>query len=58
MHCTCCDKLLSDYETSITGVLSGKYLDTCKDCLKVTPTLQWVITKAPKHTKTNTTKET
>jgi hypothetical protein len=31
MHCTVCDKLLNDYE-STRKTLDGKYLDMCQDC--------------------------
>jgi hypothetical protein len=31
MHCTICDKMLNDYE-STRKTLDGKYLDMCQDC--------------------------
>jgi hypothetical protein len=31
MHCTICDKLLNDYE-STRKTLDGQYLDMCQDC--------------------------
>jgi hypothetical protein len=31
MHCTVCDKLLNDYE-STRKTLDGQYLDMCQDC--------------------------
>jgi hypothetical protein len=34
MHCDCCDKLLTDYEASFKGKISGEYLNTCSKCLE------------------------
>jgi len=31
MHCTVCDKLLNDYE-STRKTLDGQYLDMCQEC--------------------------
>ena len=33
MRCFCCDKRLSDYETTLKHAVTGEYLDTCMDCL-------------------------
>ncbi len=33
MRCSCCDKKLSDYETTLKHAMTGAYLDTCMDCL-------------------------
>jgi hypothetical protein len=33
MHCTCCDKTLNDFETSIKHKDEGHYLDICVKCL-------------------------
>lgn len=33
MRCIACDKRLSGRESSFRGLLSGEYLDTCKECL-------------------------
>ena len=33
MRCVCCNRPLTDYETSIKGSISGKYLDSCVKCL-------------------------
>jgi len=33
MRCTCCNKRLSDYETTLKHAVTGEYLDTCMDCL-------------------------
>ena len=33
MRCTCCNKRLSDYETTLKHAVTGAYLDTCLDCL-------------------------
>lgn len=34
MRCQCCDKVLTDYESSIKGGLTNTYLNTCVSCLK------------------------
>lgn len=33
MRCGCCNKRLSDYETTLKHAETGQYLDTCLDCL-------------------------
>lgn len=33
MRCSCCNKRLSDYETTLKHAETGQYLDTCFDCL-------------------------
>lgn len=33
MRCTCCNKRLSDYETTLKHAETGQYFDTCLDCL-------------------------
>lgn len=33
MHCTCCDKLLSDYEATMKNEETGVYLDMCSTCI-------------------------
>jgi hypothetical protein len=33
-HCVCCDRLLSDYESTLRHGVTFQYLDTCKECLK------------------------
>lgn len=33
MRCTCCNKRLSDYETTLKHAATGEYLDTCLGCL-------------------------
>lgn len=32
MRCLCCDKLLSDKESTRKGVNTGEYLDMCDGC--------------------------
>lgn len=34
MKCYCCNKTLSDYESTIKSVQSGEFLDTCLKCLE------------------------
>lgn len=33
IRCDCCNKRLSDYETSLKSVESGEYMNTCVKCL-------------------------
>lgn len=33
MRCSCCNKRLSDYESTLKHAETGHYLDTCLDCL-------------------------
>ena len=33
MRCGCCNKRMSDYETTLKHGVTGEYLDTCLDCL-------------------------
>ena len=33
MRCFCCNRRLSDYETTLKHGETGQYLDTCLDCL-------------------------
>ena len=33
MRCFCCNRRLSDYETTLKHAETGAYLDTCLDCL-------------------------
>ena len=33
MRCECCNKRLSDYESTLKHAETGHYLDTCMDCL-------------------------
>ena len=33
MRCSCCNKRLSDYETTLKHGVTGEYLDTCLYCL-------------------------
>ena len=33
MHCSCCDRLLNDYESTLKHAETGEYLDTCMKCL-------------------------
>lgn len=32
MRCYCCDKLLSDFESTRKSVTTGEYLDMCNKC--------------------------
>lgn len=32
MRCYCCDKILSDFESTRKSVVSGDYLDMCNKC--------------------------
>ena len=33
MRCGCCNKRLSDYESTLKHAVTGAYLDTCLSCL-------------------------
>jgi hypothetical protein len=32
MRCYCCDKILSDFESTRKSVITGDYLDMCNKC--------------------------
>lgn len=32
MHCSCCDRLLNDYESTRKSRTTGEYLDVCNKC--------------------------
>jgi hypothetical protein len=32
MRCTCCDRLLNDFESTRKSKTTGEYLDTCNKC--------------------------
>ena len=34
MRCYCCDKELSDYESTLRSITSKQYLDMCMDCIR------------------------
>lgn len=34
MKCQICDKILNDFESTRKHAITGKYLDTCNDCLE------------------------
>ena len=34
MHCDCCDKLLSDWESSLRYKSTGDFVNTCWKCLQ------------------------
>lgn len=33
-HCTACDRILSDYESTIKNAITFEYMDLCKICLE------------------------
>ena len=33
MRCSCCNKNLSDYESTMRHAITGEFLDTCVRCL-------------------------
>ena len=33
MRCSVCNRILSDYETTLKHSVTGEYMDTCIDCL-------------------------
>jgi len=34
MRCLCCNKLLTDFESSRKSVTTGEYIDMCTDCYR------------------------
>jgi len=34
MRCYCCNRVLSDYESTLRHAETGEFLDTCMKCLK------------------------
>ena len=34
MRCQCCNRNLSDYESTLKSMATGKYLDICLSCLE------------------------
>ena len=37
MRCYCCNRNLSDYESTLKHPVTGEYLDTCSKCLQDIP---------------------
>jgi hypothetical protein len=37
VHCVCCDRLLSDYESVLRHPETKEFLDICQKCLKDIP---------------------
>lgn len=35
MHCSCCDRLLNDFESTRKSKSTGQYLDTCNKCMSM-----------------------
>ena len=33
MRCTCCNSVLTDYESTIKHGMTGAFMDTCLECL-------------------------
>lgn len=48
MRCVCCNKSLSDYESTIKHAVTGQYLDTCLRCLSSIEEYAHVPTKERK----------
>ena len=34
MRCSCCNRALNDYESTLKSAQTNEYLDTCMKCLK------------------------
>lgn len=34
MHCRACDKLLTEYQSTLKNAVTGQYMDLCKVCLE------------------------
>jgi hypothetical protein len=37
MRCQCCNKNLTDFESTARHAITGEFLDTCRKCLKDIP---------------------
>lgn len=37
MRCDCCQKFLSDYESTLRSATTNEFMDTCLKCLKDIP---------------------
>lgn len=42
MRCQCCNKSLSDYESSLKEINTRRYLDLCLDCLHEIKSINYV----------------
>lgn len=42
MRCTCCNKLLSDFEATRKHAETGEYLDMCNKCLSFVPEIPYI----------------
>ncbi len=34
MHCTACDRLLTEYQSTLKNAVTGQYIDLCKVCFE------------------------
>ena len=34
MHCRACDKLLTEYQSTLKNAVTGQYFDLCKSCFE------------------------
>jgi hypothetical protein len=34
MHCRACDRLLTEYQSTLKNAVTGQYMDLCKVCLE------------------------
>jgi hypothetical protein len=34
MHCRACDRLLTEYQSTLKNAVTGQYMDLCKICLE------------------------
>lgn len=34
MHCRACDRLLTEYQSTLKNAVTGQYMDLCKACLE------------------------
>lgn len=47
MRCTCCNKLLSDYESTRKNAKTGEYMDMCNTCVGFLPPDQFQFKTRP-----------
>lgn len=47
MRCNCCNKLLSDFESTRKNAVTGEYMDMCNECLSYLPPDQFKFKTRP-----------
>jgi hypothetical protein len=47
MRCCCCNKELSDWESTRKSALTGQYLDMCQDCVELGDSSDFTLLERP-----------